>query len=98
MEMPEALERARRQLAEVTGLTPVSVVRAQKSDAGWQVRVEMLEMVRIPSSTDVIGNYEVLLSEEGSLLSFERKRTRLRSEVGDEEGTSEWPSQLRVQR
>jgi hypothetical protein len=72
------MERARQQLADLTGLKPVGVIRAFKDDQGWHVEMEMLEMSRIPSTTDLLGDYEVLLDEGGQLLRFERKGTRLR--------------------
>jgi hypothetical protein len=80
MEMRAVLEKAKRDLAAVTGLKPESVVQTFKDDQGWHVRVEMLEMSRIPPATDVLGDYEVVLSEDGAMLRFERKRTRLRGE------------------
>jgi len=85
MQMIDVLERAKRQLADVTGLRPVTVTRASKADEGWRIGVEMLEMTRIPSATDVLGSYEVVLSEDGNMLKFERKRTRLRGEAVEEE-------------
>ena len=84
MELGEVSEQAKRQLANTTGLKPVAVTRFSKNEEGWHMRVEMLEMSRIPSATDVLGDYEVLLSEEGCMLRFERKRTRLRGEPMEE--------------
>lgn len=85
MEMMELLEQAKKQLGDLTGLKPVAVTRASKDDQGWHVGLDMLEMSRIPTATDVLGDYEVLLAEDGSMLSFERKRTRLRGEPMEEE-------------
>lgn len=80
MEMGKLLESARNQLAEITGLKPVTVTRAFKDEKGWHIGVEMLEMSRIPTATDVLGDYEVLFAEDGCMLRFERKGTRLRGE------------------
>lgn len=85
MEMAEVLERAKRQLGDSTGLKPVGIIRAFKDDEGWHVGVELLELARIPTATDVLGAYEVLLGEDGGMLRFERKRTRLRGEPFEEE-------------
>jgi len=85
MEMTDLLKRAKKELGGTTGLKPVGVTGAFKDDQGWHVRVEMLEMTRIPTATDVLGDYEVLLDEDGSMLKFERKRTRLRGEPMEEE-------------
>lgn len=85
MRFLELADRAKEQLAEVTGLKPVTVSAAFKDEQGWHVSLDMLEMRRIPDSTDVLGDYEVLLDEDGNLLRFERKRTRLRGEPMEEE-------------
>ena len=85
LEMTDVLERAKSQLADVTGLKPETVARAFRDDRGWHVGVEMLEMSRIPTATDLLGDYEVLLAEDGSMLRFDRRRTRLRGEPMEEE-------------
>lgn len=85
--MSEVLERAKQQLSQVTGLKPITVTRASKDEGGWHVGVEMLEMSRIPSSTDLLGRYDVLLDLRGSMVSFDRTGTRLRGEVVHEDGS-----------
>jgi len=85
MEFSAILEKAKSELAALTGMKPVSVIRAYKDDAGWHVHVEMLEMSRIPPATDVLGEYEVLFSEDGNVAKFQRRRTRLRGEPMEEE-------------
>ena len=86
MQMRDLLEQAKAQLAEATGLKPVTVSSAFKDEQGWRIRVDMLEMSRIPTATDVLGDYEVFLGEDGGMLKFERKRTRLRGDPMEEEG------------
>ena len=78
-------EQARSQLAEVTGLKPVTVTGAFRDEQGWHIALDMLEMSRIPTATDVLGDYEVLLDDKGNMLRFERKRTRLRGEPLEKE-------------
>ena len=88
MEMTQVLDKAKKQLADVTGLKIESITRVIKDNGGWRIGVDLLEMSRIPPATDVLGDYEVLLGEDGSMLRFERKRTRLRAdpmEVEEEE-------------
>ena len=84
MELREILEKAKGDLAAVTALKPGSVIQTFKDDQGWHVRVEMLEMSRIPPATDVLGDYEVVLGDDGDMLRFERKRTRLRGDPTEE--------------
>lgn len=81
MDMKELAERAKSQLAEVTGLRPVTVTRTFKDEQGWHITLDMLEMARIPPATDVLGDYDVLIDEDGNMLKFERMRTRLRGEA-----------------
>lgn len=83
MEMTGAVERAKRQLAEATGLKPLGVTGAYKDDQGWHVRVDMLVLSRIPAASDVLGDYEALVAEDGALLKFERRGNRLRGETRD---------------
>ena len=78
MDMKGVAERAKTQLAEVTGLQPVTVTGVSKDEQGWHIALDMLEMSRIPTATDVLGDYEVLVDDNGNMLRFERKRTRLR--------------------
>lgn len=78
MDMKELAERAKSQLAEVTGLKPVTVTRTSKDEQGWHITLDMLEMARIPPATDVLGDYDLLIDEDGNMLKFERMRTRLR--------------------
>ena len=80
MNVKELTERAKSQLAEVTGLKPVTVTGTFSDEQGWHITLDMLEMVRIPPATDVLGDYDVLMDEDGNMLKFERKRIRLRGE------------------
>ncbi len=83
--MIEVLVQAKQRLAVLTGLKPVEVTGAFRDGQGWHVAVEMLEVARIPSTTDVLGRYEVLLAEDGSMVRFQRTRTRMRGEAVEEE-------------
>ena len=80
MDMKELAERAKSQLVGVTGLKPITVTRTFKDEQGWHITLDMLEMARIPPATDVLGDYDVLMGEDGNMLKFERRRTRLRGE------------------
>ena len=87
MDIKELAERAKSQLAEVTGLKPVTVTRTFKDEQGWHITLDMLEMARIPPATDVLGDYDVLMGEDGNMLKFERRRTRLRGEPLEKGGS-----------
>ncbi len=87
MTLPSIVVQTKKLLGELTGLKPVEVTGVSRDDHGWHVRIEMLEFPKIPPSADVIAEYDVLVGDDGSLVSFQRKRSRLRAEtVGGEEG------------
>lgn len=83
MNLREVAEKVKSELAEVIGRKPESVNRLYKDEKGWHARLDVLEVSKIPSATDLIGDYEVLLDNTGSLVSFERKGMRLRGGVVD---------------
>lgn len=87
MELAEVIERSKGQIAALTGLKPVGITRAFRDHLGWHVRAEMLELVRVPPSADVLAEYEVVLGADGDVLNIERRRTRLRAELVREENT-----------
>lgn len=84
-EMVNLAERAKEQLAQVTGFSPVAAVGGFKDEGGWHITVDAVEMTRIPNSTDIIGTYVVSLDQEGNMVKFNKKRSRLRGEPYEEE-------------
>ncbi len=76
-QMVNLAQRAKEQLTEVTGFSPVAAVGGFKDDEGWHITVDAVEMARIPQSTDIIGTYVVSLDQEGNMVKFEKKRARL---------------------
>lgn len=84
MELKQVLERAKCELATATGLKPGPVTHVFKDDRGWHVRVEMVELARIPPATDLLGDYAVLLTDSGEVISFERTKTRLRNSPAEQ--------------
>lgn len=76
-----AAERAREQVCEVTDLRPDTVTSVAQRDGGWEVEVELVELARLPASTDVLGTYLVDLDDQGRLRGFERTRRYLRTEA-----------------
>jgi len=82
----EIAERTREQLAKVTSLEPgiVSAVSKEKND-GWRVSVDMVELRRIPNTTDVLAVYQAVADDEGNLVSYKRTRRYLRNQVITEE-------------
>ncbi|MFJ6749278.1 MULTISPECIES: gas vesicle protein [unclassified Streptomyces] len=59
----------------------VSAVR--RTEDGWCVEVEVLELPRIPDTTSLLATYEVRLDQDGELLEYFRTR-RYRRGAADE--------------
>lgn len=80
----EVARRAKEQLSVLTGLDAVTVSGLDKVEAGWSVRVEMLELKKIPDSSDVLGSYDTVMDDDGNLLSYRRTLRYRRSDVMEE--------------
>jgi len=81
--MQAALSGAR-QLVELTGKAFEGIVGITKDDGGWTVEVEVLEMRRIPSTTDVLAVYEMTLDGDGDLAGYRRADRYVRGSAGEE--------------
>lgn len=62
------------QLAELTGRPPDGVSAARRTEEGWRLEIDVVEVERIPASTSVLATYQVELDPGGNLLSYERVR------------------------
>jgi hypothetical protein len=80
---PQAVREAAKQLAELTSLKFDSVSAVDKNDSGWHVTVNLVELSRIPHSTDVLASYEVELDTEGNLERYHRGPRYLRDQTGE---------------
>ena len=75
---------AQEAVLDLTGKVPESVTALERSDEGWRVAVDVMELERIPSTTDVMATYEVSLDENGELQGYRRVHRYLRGTPGDE--------------
>ena len=55
----------------------------RKNDDGWVVTVEVLEMGRIPETTDVLASYDVHVDGSGEITEYRRLNRYLRAQVED---------------
>lgn len=76
---------ALRDITELTGKKPIGATSVMPTDDGWTVEVEVVEDRRVPSSTDMLALYEVVLDLDGELLSYRRTRRYSRG-AGDSAG------------
>jgi len=82
---PEIAQRAKEQLAQLTGHTPDTISALRKDEEGWHVNVDMVEMKYVPDTGDVLAVYEALLDDKGNLISYQRTRRYHRGQVTEEE-------------
>jgi hypothetical protein len=75
---------AAEQLVELTRKPFEGVVGLERTEDGWRVLVEVLEMRRIPETTDILGAYEVSVDASGELVSYRRVHRYLRGEAGED--------------
>jgi|SRR5579863_3742792 len=80
----EAVERVRQDLPALLGHPVESVLAVRRSDDDlWEVTVQVVELARVSSSTDVIGAYHVTLDKDGELAAYRRRRYTRASVVGE---------------
>lgn len=75
---------AARQLLELTGREAEGVTGLERTEDGWRVRVEVLEMRRIPETTDVLALYEVEVDDDGDMTGYQRVRRYGRGVPGED--------------
>lgn len=71
------------ELEELVGCPAEGVTGVRKDGEGWVVTAEVLELERIPETTDVMGSYEVTVDDDGTLTGYRRVRRYLRAQVED---------------
>jgi len=80
-EATETVQRARRQLSALLERAVESVSAFERMHAGWLVTLEVVEVSRIPESTDVLASYEVELDDDRNLRRYARVRRYIRSQA-----------------
>jgi len=74
---------AAQQLLELTGREAEGVTGLERTEDGWKVEVEVVEVRRIPDTTDVLAIYEIEADEEGNVEGYRRLRRYSRGTGGD---------------
>jgi hypothetical protein len=75
---------AKRELQELLGADVESVSGFHRSDGRWTVTLEVVNLRRVPDTTDVLSSYEVVFDDDRNLVSVSEARRYRRSQV--EEG------------
>jgi Gas vesicle synthesis protein GvpO len=85
-EASNAAMRGRKQLEELLGKPVESVSSLERTHDGWVAALEVIELSRIPESTDVLASYEIELDEELNFRRYQqvRRYTRSQADSGDQ--------------
>jgi len=68
----QVAEAASEQLAGLVRKPVEAVTGLARNDDGWLVSLEVVEMRRVPETTDVLALYEVEVDDDGNLTSYRR--------------------------
>jgi len=80
-----AVAYAKAHLADLTGQPAEAVSALNRTRDGWRVVIEVLELERIPRTTDILASYCVDLDESGDLMGYERTHRYYRNDVGGDQ-------------
>jgi hypothetical protein len=75
---------ARETIQDLTGYPPEAVSGLQWDGESWLVTVDVLELERIPSTTDLLATYVVQLDDGGGLLGYKRTKRFVRGQAEEE--------------
>jgi Gas vesicle synthesis protein GvpO len=74
---------ARKTIEELTSHTAEAVSAMQWDGESWLITVDVLELSRVPNTTDVLATYVVQLDDGGHLQGYKRERRYVRGEADD---------------
>jgi hypothetical protein len=77
----ELAEAALTTVEELTGHDAEAVTGLEWDGEFWQVTVDVLELSRVPNTTDVLASYAVQLDEGGTLRGYKRVSRFQRGQV-----------------
>jgi hypothetical protein len=77
--------RAVEQVTELLGRDVEGVVSLERNDDGWRVGVEVVELRRVPSTADLLAEYDVELDSRGQLVGYRRVRRYPRGKAQDDQ-------------
>ena len=62
----------------LTGREPEGITAIHRTDDGWSIEVEVLELTRTPTTTDLLATYEIDLDAAGGFVRYHRSRRYVR--------------------
>lgn len=73
------------QLMQLTGRDVDGTAGIERTDEGWRVLLEVVEVTRVPRAMDLLGLYEVIVDDGGDLVRYDRLRRYGRTQAEDAE-------------
>jgi len=80
-DVKKIVEEAKRELQELLGYEPERVSGFDRSEGRWTVTLEVVEVHRVPETTDVMSSYEIAFDDDRNLVSVSELRRYRRSQV-----------------
>jgi hypothetical protein len=81
-----ALDNARELLEELHGKPVEAASSLERTHEGWVVALEVVELSRVPESTDILASYEVELDDDLNFRRYEQVRRYHRGSAERSEG------------
>lgn len=78
--LDEVTPAATKHLAELTERHVEGVVGARPTPSGYRLLIDVLELSRVPTSTDVLATYAVEVDRSGQITSYSRAQRYYRNE------------------
>ena len=75
---------AKQQVEELTGKRVTGVISFDRTQEGWEVKVEVLELKRVPETMSILGLILVRLDDDGDLVGYRRLRRYAVSQVDED--------------
>ena len=85
-EARKTIDRARQQLEELLERPVETVSSLERTHDGWVAALEVVELKRIPETTDVMASYEMELDDDLNLRRYQQVRRYNRSQANREDG------------
>ncbi len=84
MHLVEVVEKAKEEILSVMNLEMNNVISCERTEEGWRLAAELIERKSLPDTQDILGIYEVLLDDDGSMTAYDRKKVRRRQDLEEE--------------
>lgn len=75
----DVMRKATTQVAQLTGRPADTVSSIERTEDGWRLEIELVELERIPATTNILATYQVELDRDGDVVSYRRVRRYFRN-------------------